>query len=64
MSQKNSASMNLTPENKFATSGMDPQHFSYTEPEGFFEKLFCGLFADCDSQGTRQRTTFREAKFY
>ena len=49
MSQKNSAQarMNLTP-NEFAT--MDPpQQPTYTEPEGFFEKLFCGLFTDCAS---------------
>jgi hypothetical protein len=63
MSQKNSAAMNSTPENEFATA-MEPEHPAYTEPEGFFEKLFCGLFTDCASQGTRQRTTFRQAKFY
>ena len=55
--------MNSTPENEFATA-MEPEHPAYTEPEGFFEKLFCGLFTDCASQGTRQRTTFRQAKFY
>lgn len=49
MSQNNSAqaNTNLTP-NEFAT--MDPpQQPTYTEPEGFFEKLFCGLFTDCAS---------------
>ena len=60
MSQKNSAAMNST-HDEFA---MDPQQPSYTEPEGFFEKLFCGLFTECASSGTRQRTTFRQAKFY
>ena len=50
MSQKNSSvtpAMYQTP-NEFDT--MDPpQQPTYTEPEGFFEKLFCGLFTDCAS---------------